>query len=808
LTTPHSNLPVQLSSFVGREREIAELQQLLDGVRLLTLVGAGGVGKTRLAVRLATELVPATKDGVWLVELAALADAALVSHAVAAALDIRERADEPVTATLCEALHAQQILLVLDNCEHLASACAELLEALLPACPKMRVVATGRQPLGVAGETTWRVPSLAVPDPSAVSGADEIAASEGVRLFLERTRSVLPGFALTDRNAAAVAQICRRLDGIPLAIELAAARMSALGVEHILARLDDRFRLLADTGVRAPERQRTLRATVEWSHDLLADGEKVLFRRLSAFAGGWSLEAAEAVCVGDGLLADEIVDRLARLVRQSLVLVEGQETVARYGLLETLRQYGAERLEAAGEGAAVRTRHLAWFTDLAQRAEAEFNGPHQGEWLAVLEREHDNTRAALRWALDSGAVEKCLILATAHAYFWEIRGHRYRTEARHWLGEALAASTPELALPVRAKALYWAGTFALEQFDFPGAVSALEQSLRLCQQLGADRGTAEALMGLGAVAREQGDYAQAEDLLTRSLELVRRLGDQRMVAWVLRSLGSGARAQADSRRALELDNESLAICRALGDSHQAGHLLDQIGEAERDQGELGRADEAHRHGMRLLAAAGCEEGVNSSRYRQARLARARGDNAQAVELAFQSLRGYRVLGNRRDVPACLDLLAEIVADSEPDRAARLFGAAEALRAAMAVALPLVDRASRDAGIATAKAALGGSRLDAAWSAGGAATTDESIELALATALPTARVAAGAALPLTPRELEVTVLVGRGYSNREISEALVVSVRTTEAHVTNVLTKLGLRSRSQLAVWAAERGLLA
>jgi non-specific serine/threonine protein kinase len=315
-------------------------------------------------------------------------------------------------------------------------------------------------------------------------------------------------------------------------------------------------------------------------------------------------------------------------------------------------------------------------------------------------------------------------------------------------------------------------------------------------------------MGLGAVAREQGDYGRAENLLTRSLELAQRLGDQLMVAWVLRSLGSAARAQGDPHRALELDNESLALCRALGDSHQVGHLLDQIGEAERDRGELGRAAEAHHSGMALLAAAGCEEGVNSSRYRQARLARAHGDSAQAIELARESLRGYRVLGNRRDVSACLDLVAEIVVDGQPERAARLFGAAEALREAMAIALPPVDRAARDAGVAAARATLGAQRLELAWSAGRTASTDESIEVTLATAQTALKAGAGPALPLTPRELEVTVLVGRGHSNREISDALVVSVRTTEAHVTNVLNKLGLRSRSQLAVWAAEHGLLA
>jgi predicted ATPase/DNA-binding CsgD family transcriptional regulator len=801
-----TNIPPQLTSFVGREREIAELQQLLDDVRLLTLVGAGGIGKTRLALRLASELVPHVPDGVWLVELAALQDPNLVPQTVAATLDIRERPDEPVQVSLKEALQNQEVLLVLDNCEHLIGACAELVESLLRACPKLRVVATGRQPLGLAGETTWRVPSLAVPDPLGTPQADEVAASEAVRLFLDRTRSILPGFALTDRNAATVAQICQHLDGIPLALELAAARVSALGVEQILARLDDRFRLLGGGNGRGDPRHRTLRATVEWSHDLLGPGEKVLFRRLSAFAGGWTLEAAESVCAGADLPADDVFDRLARLAHQSLVLVEGQETVARYGLLETLRQYAAEQLESVAEAARVRDRHLDWYLALAERADAQLTGPAQSTWLDVLEREHDNIRAALRWCLDSGAIDKALALATACGYFWQIRGHRYRSEGRRWLDQALAYASSASNPAARARALYWAGTFAAEQFDFVNATTQLEECLQLWQALGNRRGLAEALLGLGLVARDAGDLVRAGELLGRSLDLSRQLDDRLKTARALRYLGSVAVLQDHASQALELLSESLALLQALGESHLEGHLHDQLGQAERARGALDAAAAAHQRAMALLERAGCAEGVNSSRYLQARLAQARGERAQALALAAHSLQGYREVGNRRDVPSCLDLVAELVVDGTPRRSVQLFAVSEAVRESMGIRLPPADRASHAAGVAAARTALGNAAFDAAWAVGRASPSDEGIGLAIACAEP-AVVASISGVQLTPRELEVAVLVGRGHSNKEIAAALVISLRTAEAHVTNVLNKLGLRSRAQLAVWAAEHGLL-
>jgi predicted ATPase/DNA-binding CsgD family transcriptional regulator len=805
--TVRTNIPAQLTSFVGREREIAELQQLLEDVRLLTLVGAGGIGKTRLALRLASQLAPSVQDGTFLVELAALQDPTLVPQAVAAILDIRERPDEPLQVTLAEALQNQEVLLVLDNCEHLIAACAELAESLLRACAKLRIVATGRQPLGLAGETTWRVPSLSVPD---AQSTDEVAASEAVRLFLDRTHSILPGFTLTDRNAATVALICQHLDGIPLALELAAARVSALGVEQILARLDDRFRLLGGGTARGDPRHRTLRATVEWSHDLLGEGERVLFRRLSVFAGGWTLEAAESVCAGADLPPDDVFDRLARLVHQSLVLVEGQETVARYGLLETLRQYAAEQLESIAEAAPVRDRHLDWYLALAERADAQLTGPAQSTWLDVLEREHDNIRAALRWCLESGSTDRGLTLATACGYFWQIRGHRYRSEGRHWLNEALANTASTSNPAARARALYWAGTFAAEQFDFVSATTLLEECLQLWQALGNRRGLAEALLGLGLVARDAGDFVRAEELLSRSLDLSRQLDDRLKTARALRHLGSVAVLLDDASRALELLGESLALLQALGESHLEGHLHDQLGQAERARGALDSAAAAHHRAMALLERAGCAEGVNTSRYLQARLAQARGERTQALAMAAHSLQGYREVGNRRDVPSCLDLVAELVVDETPRRSVHLFAVSEAMRESMGVVLPPVDRASHSAGVAAAQTALGGAAFDTAWAVGRASPPDEGIGLAIACAEPAAGpggMVSVSGVQLTPRELEVAGLVGRGHSNKEIAASLVVSLRTAEAHVTNVLNKLGLRSRAQLAVWAAEHGLI-
>ncbi len=799
-------MPIDLTTFVGRERELVELRQLAFTARMLTLIGAGGIGKTRLAIQLAHELErePNTAN-VSLIELASLLDGSLVAQAVATTLDIRERPDQPIAETIRDALRDTRLVLLLDNCEHLASTCAELAEDLLRNCPGLRIIATSRQPLGVIGETCWRVPPLGLPMSHRGSGSDEIGASESVRLFVERARLVLPAFTLTDHNAPAVAEICRRLDGIPLAIELAAARTSALGVEQIRQRLADRFRLLERPTARGDPRHRTLRATVAWSFDLLLPFEQVVFRRLAVFAGGWTLEAAEGVCADDQIAQAEVLNLLARLVDQSLVLVEGQETSARYGLLETLRQFAVEQLEGAGEASQVRDRHRDWYLGLAARADAQLNGPRQGDWLGVLQREHDNIRAALRWCLDSDSIEQALALAVACCYFWQIRGHQYRSEARRLLEEALAAADSVRASAIaRARALYWAGTFAGEQFDVEAAIVHLESSLTVWQSLDNDRGIAEAQLGLASVYRDVAEYDRAEALLQDSLQRSRGLDDRLKAARVLRVLGNVAVRRGDGDRALRLLTESLEMLHAMGESHLAGHVWDHLGEAERLRDQLDRALEAHTRGAELLEAAGCEEGVNTSLYLRARISQRRGQYAEATSLAGRSLRGYRQLGNRRDLPAALELVAECLGRGDADRAAQLFGAADALRETMRLPRPPSECASYDQGVASAREALGATIFEAVLMRGRALGSESAIDLALSCVVERSSVEG----PLTPREVEVGRLVGRGLSNKEIASELNVSVRTAEAHVTNVLNKLGLRSRAQLAVWAAEHRLLA
>ena len=416
LDTLRHNLPVQLTSFIGREREIEEVKKLLSSSRLVTLTGSGGCGKTRLSLQAAAELIEEYPEGLWLVELASLTDPGLVPQTLASVLGMREVPGRPLLETLSDYLKARNLLLVLDNCEHLVEACAELASSLLGACPNLKILATSREGLGVAGETTWNVPSLSMPEPQRLPPMESLSQYEAVRLFIERAESVQPGFEVTDQNAPAVAQICHRLDGIPLAIELAAARVRVLSVEQINARLEDRFRLLTGGSRIAMPRQRTLRGAVEWSYELLSEPEHLLFNRLSVFTGGFILEAVETVCAGEGVGADEVLDLLSLLVDKSLVMVgEGVEGEVRYRLLETLRQYGRERLAAIGEADETLRRHAAFFFALAEEAgqvqsQTIALGPQEAAWLDRLEQEHDNLRAALGWCVESGEAETGLRL--------------------------------------------------------------------------------------------------------------------------------------------------------------------------------------------------------------------------------------------------------------------------------------------------------------------------------------------------------------------------------------------------------------
>jgi non-specific serine/threonine protein kinase len=625
------NLPAALTSFVGRERELAELGRLLEAQRLVTLVGPPGVGKTRLALRLAEEARGRFADGAWLVELAPLADPrsalvpALVPQAVAAALGVREEPGRPLIGALLAALGPRH-LLVLDNCEHLVEACAELAVEILRACRRVRILATSREVLAVAGEATWAVPSLSLPDPDRPPPPERLAESEAVRLFGERVGLVAPGFAVTGANAAAVAEVCRRLDGIPLALELAAARVKILSPEQIAARLDDRFRLLTAGSRTALPRQRTLRGAIDWSHGLLPGPERVLLRRLAVFAGGWTIEAAETVCSGDGIAADDVLDLLAQLVGKSLVLAEDRGGEMRYRLLETLRQYADEELRGAGEETLLRGRHCAWFLDLAERAEPGLVGPEQAAWLEGLEREHDNLRGALRWAVDHGEAETGLRLGAALWRFWWVHGHL--SEGRRWLEAALAqgAGAPPTA---RAKALNAAGNLALARGEYEPARAFLEESLALWRGLGDQGSTATALYSLGRVAHRTGDHAAARALTEESLALRRALNDRWGMAVSLNMLGEIARAQGDYA-AGPLYEEGIGLFRAAGDTRGVAIATHNLGIVARAQVDHERAAALHHAALALFHELGDREQIACSLIKLAHLALIQGDSERAA----------------------------------------------------------------------------------------------------------------------------------------------------------------------------------
>jgi predicted ATPase len=426
------NLPIQLTSFIGRTREIAEVKRLLSTARLVTLTGAGGAGKTRLALQAVADMVESHPDGVWLAEFAPIADPALVSKTVASALNVPEQPGRDLTETLVDALQPKALLLILDNCEHLLAGCSDLAAALLRKCRQVRILATSREALGVTGETLWRVPSLSMPENiHRLPRPEELVLYEAVRLFVDRAAATTPGFTITSENASAVALVCQRLDGIPLAIELAAARVKALAVHQIAARLADQFRLLTGGSRTALPRQQTLRGAMDWSHDLLSGTERILLRRLSAFSGGWGLEAAEFVCAGEGVEATVILDLLTSLVDKSLVLAETQHSEVRFRLLEIVRQYSRDRLEESGEAREARSRHLGWHLRLAEEAAPLLRGPHERIWLERLETEHGNLRSALEWNRRETDTERGLRLAAALRRFWEMHGHF--TEGRRWL---------------------------------------------------------------------------------------------------------------------------------------------------------------------------------------------------------------------------------------------------------------------------------------------------------------------------------------------------------------------------------------
>ena len=812
-----TNLPRQMTSFIGREREMAEVKRLLAATPLLTLVGSGGGGKTRLAVQVGADVLDNYQDGVWLVELAALSDASLVPQAVASVWGLREEAGRSLMQTVQDHLRDRQLLLLLDNCEHLVGACALLADTLLKACPQLTIMATSRELLGIAGEHLWRVPSLLTPDELPGEEKDLAAVLmeyDACRLFVERAVAQRQDFVLTRRNVPVVAHLCRQLDGIPLAIELAAARVRALTVEEIDGKLDNRFRLLTGGSRTALPRHQTLRALIDWSYDLLTEQEKTLLARLSVFAGGWTLEAAEKVCAGQnptGLIIEdwEVLDLLTSLVDKSLLTTQERDGSVRYGMLEMVREYAAEKRRASGEEAA-KEWHRDYFLALSEEAAPLLRGAEQAQWLARLDDEHENLLAALECSLskETQGVEG-LRFCGALQRFWGTRGHL--SEGRAWCERALGERGSEDRTQERAKTLNGVGGLANMQGDYASARGYSEESLAIFRErgdrqgiatslgnlgnvasyqgdyasargyyeeslttwreIGDRQGIAASLGNLGLVANDQSDYAAARGYLEESLAIFREVGDRQGIANALSNLGLVAEYEGDYASARGYYEESLAIRREIGDRWGIGGSLGNLGNVAHYQGDYASARGFSEESLAIRREIGDRQGIAASLtilrsmadyegdYASARgfseeslnifreigdrhgiaaslndlgtMAHYQGDYASARSYHEESLAIRREIGDRQGIAQSLEAFAGLAADQEnPERAARLWGATDALREQIGVPLPPNNREVYERKVAAARLALGENVFSSAWSEGRAMTWEQAVEYAM------------------------------------------------------------------------------
>jgi non-specific serine/threonine protein kinase len=727
-----NNLSVPLTTFVGRKRERGEIRRLLSGARIVTLIGAGGSGKTRLALQVATEVLGEYADGAWLVELEALMDGGLVAQSVAQAVGVREEAGRPLLETLVGALMAKKLLLLLDNSEHLAAAVAAVAQALLRACPNLRILVTSREALGVPGEVVWRTPTLGAPDPRSLVSMrrDTIARYEAVRLFVDRAMAAQPAFTLTDQNAPSVARICHRLDGIPLAIELAAVRVKVLSPDKILERLQDRFRLLTAGSRTALPRHQTLRATVDWSYELLSPVERTLLGRLSVFAGGFDLEAVEGVCTGDDIDSFDVIDLLTHLVDKSLVTTEEEpDGTLRYSLLETIREYGGERLAVAGGAEEFARRHGSYFHAVAAQAEPELQGPEQAAWFNRLERDLDNLRVSFQGFLARGEALSVLQMGGALWRFWWVRG--LWSEGRGDLRLALARDTGGSHPSARAKALYAAAVIARGQGDYDAAGAHLGESLVIARAHGDRPGVALALFEQGNIANDLEDLAKARLLYGESLAIRRELGDRRGVSSALHNLGVVAAAQEDFAGARRLYEEALACHRELGNRAWEAAGLNGLGGVALYLGDLDAARAYQEQGLALQRELGDRRGIAFSLRELGRVATAQRDYGVADEHLEESLPILRELGDRQGISDSLESLAAVAASTaRPERALRLAGAASAIRESIQSALSKPDQEILDQALSIAREALPEGAARAAWEAGRVMTPEAAVDFAL------------------------------------------------------------------------------
>jgi predicted ATPase/class 3 adenylate cyclase len=764
-----NNLPVQLTSFIGRENEIMEIKQAIHEHRLVTLTGSGGTGKTRLSLQVADKVLKQFPDGVWFVELAPLSDPALVPNTIASVLGVREEQGRPLMATLLDWLSNKEILFVLDNCEHLVKACAEFAAAGLQTSRGTRILASSRETLGITGETAFRVPSLEVPNPKDPISMDAITQYAAVRLFIERAMQALGTFRLTNANAPVVAQICYRLDGIPLAIELAAVRVRVMRVEQIAERLDNRFRLLTGGSRAALPRQQTLRALIDWSYGLLSEREQVLLRRLSAFAGTWTLEAAETVCADESIESSGVLDLLTHLVDKSLVGMDELAIEPRYRMLETIREYAREKLLEANERDQLHDHHLQFFVQFAERAQRSLETAQRTVWLPRMENEHDNLRAALEWAC-ARDLETARWLAGILERFWFFGDHL--SEAHTWYARVLDSGDRPTVTKGLALALLGSGIASLNLEYLDEAQVSFEQSVVFWQKLGVQKWLATSLAWLAYFLIQRGEHAQAHDLFTKHELLFRASAGSVMLGWVLSNWGSvKATIRRYDSRAKALLDEALSLGQSLQDPLILLLAYSSLGDWAILQDDYATArryflealEWRRQLGTRWIIAAGLRQVANlmclQGDYQQAEplytealvMARALGDQRneanvalslgevaihlgeveRATTLLTESLASFRKWGDSLGIARCVMMFADLwQAQSENIQAARLLGFVEAWLESNQLQFVFFDHTNFARGVAAARAQLDKATFTAAWEKGRAMTIEQTIELAL------------------------------------------------------------------------------
>ncbi len=865
------NLPTQVTPLIGREQEIAAAVDLLrrPEVRELTLTGTGGIGKTRLGLQVASELLDTFVDGVYFVPLAPISDPVLVVFTIAQTLGIKEAGERSLLDLLKHFLQDKRVLLLLDNFEQVTAA-ATVLADLLAACPYLKLLVTSRAMLHVRGEHEFPVPPLALPDLAQLPGSEALVQYPAIVLFLDRALAIKPDFGVTETNARVIAEICARLDGLPLAIELAAVRIKLLPPKSLLQRLEHRLQVLTGGAQDLPARQQTLRNTIAWSYHLLDDRERRLFRRLSVFVGGFTLEAIESICGEPGNEALPMLDEVASLMDKSLLQQSERERVGeggeeggeeeaeelRFVMLETIREYGLEALSESNEVERMRLAHAAYYLAFAERAEPELGGPRQALWLGRLERDHDNLRAAMRWSQDGqrggNDVGMALRMGGALRRFWIV--HSHISEGRTFLDYALAASegVKELEAAVRAKALITAANLAVIQSDYQRAEVLATEGLELDRELGDQAGVALSLYLWGSSAWTQGNSAATRSLTEEALAISRALGDNDRVAWSLFTLGKWHSSRGEYARARDLFEESLVMHRELGSKRGMASSLTELaqllfvsrGDAETihtllgeghtlfrelgykegiadalelagkialNEGEVDMAQQLAEESMRLYKEVGFRWGMVSSLCLLAKVAARQGDRALARELYEESLALASEVGRKELVASSLEGLAGIIADQgEAAWAVQLWGAAESLRIAMGIAIAPVELADYERAMAAAREKLGKKTFEARWAEGREMTAEQALA-ARGVGSVSSKVSKAASKPvyaagLTAREVEVLRLVVRGMTNMQIAQELVLSEKTVATHLSHIFNKTNSDNRAGAVAFAIRHGL--